>query len=77
VISSAKVHSPDFLGLVLADLRPGFPAHINALVYGWGMQAAFAVIIWLMARLSRKECTHGRHHPHRRVTSGTSASPSA
>jgi cytochrome c oxidase cbb3-type subunit 1 len=34
-----------------------FPAHLNALVYGWGMQAAFAVIIWLMARLSRKECT--------------------
>ena len=30
---------------------------MNALVYGWGMQAAFAVIVWLMARLSRKECT--------------------
>ena len=30
------------------------------------MQAAFAVIIWLMARLSRKECTDGGHHSHRR-----------
>lgn len=32
------------------------PAHINAFIYGWGFQAAFAVVIWLMARLSRKEC---------------------
>ena len=58
VISSAKVHSPYFLSNC-AWLTYGrvFPAHINALVYGWGMQAAFAVIIWLMARLSRKQCT--------------------
>jgi cytochrome c oxidase cbb3-type subunit 1 len=58
VISSAKVHSPGFLS-DCAWLTYGrvFPAHINALVYGWGMQAAFAVIIWLMARLSRKQCT--------------------
>jgi cytochrome c oxidase cbb3-type subunit I len=58
VIASAKVHSPGFLA-EYSWLTYGriFPAHINALVYGWGMQAAFAVIIWLMARLSRKECT--------------------
>jgi cytochrome c oxidase cbb3-type subunit 1 len=58
VIASAKVHSPEFLAhcpwLTYGRI---FPAHINTLVYGWGMQAAFAVIIWLMARLSRKECT--------------------
>ena len=34
-----------------------FAAHINTLVYGWGCQVAFAVMIWLMARLSRQECT--------------------
>ncbi len=58
VISSAKVHSPGFLSSC-SWLTYGrvFPAHINALVYGWGMQAAFAAILWLMARLSRKECT--------------------
>ncbi len=58
VIASAKVHAPGFLASC-SWLTYGrvFPAHINALVYGWGMQAAFAVIIWLMARLSRKECT--------------------
>ncbi len=58
IIASAKVHAPDLLSSC-AWLTYGrvFPAHLNALVYGWGMQAAFAVIIWLMARLSRKECT--------------------
>jgi len=58
VIASAKIHSPG----LLADcgwLSYGrvFPAHLNLLVYGWGMQAAFAVILWLMAQLSRKPCT--------------------
>lgn len=58
IVASAKVHSPELLS-TCAWLTYGrvFPAHLNALVYGWGMQAAFAVIIWLMARLSRKECT--------------------
>jgi len=58
VVASAKVHSPEFLACC-SWLTYGrvFPAHINALVYGWGFQAAFAVMIWMMARLSRKECT--------------------
>lgn len=58
LISSWKVHSPGFLDCC-SWLTYGrvFPAHINALVYGWGFQAAFAVIVWMMARLSRKECT--------------------
>ncbi|MFT4175322.1 MAG: cbb3-type cytochrome c oxidase subunit I [Luteolibacter sp.] len=57
VISSAKVHSPGFLdGCAWLTYGRVFPAHISALVYGWGFQAAFAIIIWLMARLSRKEC---------------------
>ena len=58
IVASAKVHSPEFLGGI-SWLTYGrvFPAHINALIYGWGFQAAFAVIVWMMARLSRKECT--------------------
>lgn len=57
VIASAKVHNPEFLGN-WACLTYGrvYPAHINALVYGWGMQAAFAVILWLMARHSGRQC---------------------
>ncbi len=58
IIASAKVHSPQFLaGYSYLSYGRVFPAHINALIYGWGFQAAFAVIIWMMARLSRKECT--------------------
>lgn len=57
IISSAKVHSPEFLASC-GWLTYGrvFPAHIAALVYGWGFQAAFGVMIWLMARLSRQQC---------------------
>ena len=57
IISSAKVHSPGFLSsygwLTYGRVQP---AHLSALVYGWGFQAAFGVIIWLMARLSRQQC---------------------
>jgi cytochrome c oxidase cbb3-type subunit I len=58
IISSAKVHNPEFLaGLSWLTYGRIFPAHINVFIYGWGFQAAFGVIIWMMARLSRKECT--------------------
>ncbi|MBK1884352.1 cbb3-type cytochrome c oxidase subunit I [Luteolibacter pohnpeiensis] len=57
IISSAKVHSPGFLdGCPFLTYGRVFPAHMNALIYGWGFQAAFAAIIWLMARLSRQVC---------------------
>ncbi len=58
IIASAKVHSPNFLaGYSWLTYGRIFPAHINAFIYGWGFQVAFAVIIWMTARLSRKECT--------------------
>jgi len=55
VIASAKLFAPGFLG-DCSGLQYGrvFPAHINALIYGWGAQAGFGVLIWLMARLSRQ-----------------------
>ena len=57
LIASAKKHSPDFLnGWSWFDAGKIDAAHMSALIYGWGIQAAFGVIIWLMARLSRKEC---------------------
>ncbi|MGL5018500.1 MAG: cbb3-type cytochrome c oxidase subunit I [Luteolibacter sp.] len=71
ILSSWKIHSPETFIISIPFMevafKPGdcawltygrvFSAHINALVYGWGFQAAFAVIIWMTARLSRKECT--------------------
>ena len=55
IIASIKTHNPAFLGeCSFIQYGRAFPAHINALVYGWGAQAAFGVMIWLMARLSRQ-----------------------
>ncbi|MEN8695185.1 MAG: hypothetical protein ABF334_10285, partial [Akkermansiaceae bacterium] len=58
LIASAKKHNPTFLdGWSWFDAGKIDAAHINVLIYGWGFQAAFGMIIWLMSRLSRKECT--------------------
>lgn len=57
VISSAKAHSPGFLdGYGWLTYGRVQAAHLNAFIYGWGFQAAFGMIIWLMSRLSRQEC---------------------
>ncbi len=57
IISSAKVHSPGFLdGCSWLTYGRTQAAHINILVYGWGFQAAFGVIVWMLSRLSRQEC---------------------
>lgn len=57
IISSAKVHCPEFLdGCPWLTYGRVFAAHQSALVYGWGFQAAFGMMIWLMSRLSRQEC---------------------
>lgn len=36
-----------------------FPMHMIALVYGWGLQAGIGVMLWLMARLTRREIKYG------------------
>jgi cytochrome c oxidase cbb3-type subunit 1 len=60
LIASIQLHSPAFLaacpwtthGRILSAAQ-------NALVYGWGMNAAFAFGLWLMARLSATTLRHG------------------
>lgn len=53
LISSIQLHNPGFLSdvawLTFGRVRP---AMMNALTYGWGFNAAFAMTLWLMARLS-------------------------
>jgi cytochrome c oxidase cbb3-type subunit 1 len=57
IIGSTKLHAPEFMdGCAWSTYGRVFPAHINAFIYGWGFQVAFAVILWIMARLSRQEC---------------------
>jgi len=59
LISSFKLHTPNFLGdiewLTFGRART---AHLNAVIYGWSVNAAFAVAFWLMARLSRSVLRH-------------------
>ena len=58
--ASIQLHAPAFLG-DCAWFTHGrlAPAAQNALVYGWGMNAAFAFGLWLMARLSATTLRHG------------------
>ncbi|MCE9519639.1 MAG: cbb3-type cytochrome c oxidase subunit I, partial [Verrucomicrobia bacterium] len=53
LLSSIKLYAPEFLdGAWLSWLNYGRlqPAHMNALIYGWAMQAGLGVAIWLVAR---------------------------
>lgn len=53
LVSAIQLHTPDFLSycayMSYGRLEPVF---MNALVYGWGFNAGFAVALWLMVRLS-------------------------
>ncbi len=59
LIASIKMHAPEFLGdsewLTWGRVRT---AHLNAVAFGWSVNASFAVAIWLMARLARAEVRH-------------------
>ena len=59
MLTSFKMHMPDLLGgvsfLTWGRLRP---AHMNAMVYGWGVNVGIGTAIWLMARLCRTTLRH-------------------
>jgi cytochrome c oxidase cbb3-type subunit I len=60
LIASLKFNLPSFL----ADLGPMTfgrvrPAHLNAVIYGWAVQAGIGTGLWLMARLCRVAVRHG------------------
>ncbi|ATC62872.1 hypothetical protein CMV30_02225 [Nibricoccus aquaticus] len=59
LISSFKMHKPELLGdiewLTFGRART---AHLNAVIYGWSVNASFAVAMWLMARLARSVVRH-------------------
>jgi cytochrome c oxidase cbb3-type subunit 1 len=55
LLSSIKIYAPNFLGWEWTNFGYTQPAFINALVYGWAMQAGFGTMIWIMARLCRTE----------------------
>lgn len=59
LISSFKMHTPGFLGdyewLTFGRART---AHLTTVIYGWAINASFAVAFWLMARLARSVLRH-------------------
>jgi len=59
MIAAIKATNPAFLGqyewLTFGRVRS---AHLNAMIYGWGNNAAFAIAPWLMGRLSRTRIRH-------------------
>ena len=58
--AAIQLHQPAFLaGCEWTTHGRLAPAAQNALIYGWGMNAAFAFILWLMARLSATTLRHG------------------
>lgn len=61
VLSAVKLIAPTFLeGCPYISYGRLQPAHINALVYGWGVQAALGVMLWIMARRSGQELRSGK-----------------
>ena len=60
LIASIQLHTPAFLSACPWTTHGRIAAAAqNALVYGWGMNAAFAFGLWLMARLSATTLRHG------------------
>jgi cytochrome c oxidase cbb3-type subunit 1 len=60
LIASVKLHVPGLLAQCEWTTYGRIaPAAQNALVYGWGMNAAFGFGLWLMARLSATTLRHG------------------
>lgn len=54
IISAWQLHTPSFLDSCEFVTHGRIqPAQSNAFIYGWGINAALAVSLWLMARLSR------------------------
>mgnify|MGYP006268633145 FL=1 len=54
IVASFKLHNPEFLGNIEAlTFGRARSAHLNAMTYGWGNNALFAVALWIMSRLCR------------------------
>jgi cytochrome c oxidase cbb3-type subunit 1 len=58
-IAAVKMVNPEFLaGHEYLTYGRVFAAAVDAFIYGWGCQAAFAVSLWLMARLCGTQVKH-------------------
>lgn len=59
-ISSLSLNMPGtFASISAFHYGRVYPAHMNALLYGWALQAGFGVALWIMARLCRVPARNG------------------
>jgi cytochrome c oxidase cbb3-type subunit 1 len=59
LVAAIKLVNPEFLaGHEYLTYGRVFAAGVDAMIYGWGCQAVFAVALWLMARLCRTQVKH-------------------
>ena len=59
MVAMLKLRMPGMFGdCSWFDYGRLMPAHLDTLVYGWGAQMAFGVLVWLLARLSWNDCRH-------------------
>lgn len=59
-IAAVKLVYPAFLDFSFLSYGRLLPAHLLALVYGWGIQAGLGVALWLMARRTAVELKGGQ-----------------
>ena len=59
-LASVKLFDPAFLNCEYLSFGRIQPAHLHALVYGWGVQAGLGVSLWLMARRTQNELKSGQ-----------------
>jgi cytochrome c oxidase cbb3-type subunit 1 len=61
LISSIKLHSPEFLTqyawLTFGRIRT---LHLNAVAYGWAPMSAFGIVMWALPRVLKTELVGGR-----------------
>ena len=59
LISSVKMHHPEFLGgyewITFGRIRP---VHLNTVVYGWSSMVGIGTTLWLEARLCKVRLPH-------------------
>ena len=59
ILAAVQNFAPDFIECHWFSYGRLQPAHLTALIYGWGIQAGLGVALWLMARRTGQELKNG------------------
>jgi cytochrome c oxidase cbb3-type subunit 1 len=59
IAAAVQNFAPDFIRCAWFGYGRLQPAHMNALIYGWGIQAGLGAALWIMARRTGQELKNG------------------